>query len=315
MTNDHGGKPDGEFDGKTFVYVRTHPADDGSTPLAPGLPWWVSPDITIIRPGGIRGSEAGVGESDQVEVVVTNNGGIDAIDAHVEAFVADPSTAFTPAAATLVGSGFLTIPNYSQTPIVFPWTPMSSDAGHRCLLARVCLSMPFDCYANASVFDVPGDRHVAQRNIEVVKMEKKMLSFGFLVVNASQKGSAFLLRASEVRLGRNIEFVRRALGCSYAQFGEVAPAGFGLFLGKSMTPERQPGEGEEFPTGLLNQQLELPRRKSASLEMKPGERRHAVLTVARNPDIRPGDLRVVQVEQIDIKTRRSTGGLWIVIQH
>ncbi len=40
----------GEFDGKTFLYIRTNPADDGTEPLPSGLPCWISPDITIIQP-------------------------------------------------------------------------------------------------------------------------------------------------------------------------------------------------------------------------------------------------------------------------
>jgi hypothetical protein len=315
MNDEQGEKPGGEFDAKTFLYIRTHPADDGSTPLAAGLPGWLSPDITIIRPGGIRGSEGAVGEADQVEVIVTNNGGIDAVDAHVEAFVADPSTAFTPATATLVGSGFLTIPNYHQVAIAFPWTPTQADAGHRCLLARVCLSLPPDCYANPAIFDVRGDRHVAQRNINVVKIEKDTLSFGFLVVNALEKESAFLLRAAEVRVGRNADMVRRALGCPYAQFGQAALGGVGLTLGEQLPPTQEPGLEKDFPTGVLRRRLELPRTKTTRVELRGGERRYVVLTIARNPDIRRGDLNVVQVEQIDIETERTVGGLWLIVQH
>jgi hypothetical protein len=247
--------------------------------------------------------------------VVTNNGGIDAVDAYVEVFIADPSTAFTPATAMPVGSGFLTIPNYRQVPIIFPWTPTASEAGHRCLLARVCLSVPFDCYCNAAVFDVPGDRHVAQRNVNIVKMGEESLSFGFHVVNPLPIEGAFQLRTTEVRPRRKLELMRQAIGCGYAQIEQLSVAGFGLDIGKILPPNREAGQEKEFPTGRLVRSRSLPRQKNTSLEMKKGELRHAVLTVARNSDIRPGDLNIIQIEQIDNRTKQTVGGLWIVVQY
>lgn len=315
MSNEQGGKEEGEFDAKTFLYIRTHPADSGLVPLPAGLPFWLSPDITVIRPGGIRGSEGYVGEADQIEVVVTNGGGIDAVDAYVEAFTADPSTAFTPATAKPVGNGFVSITNHTQAAIAFPWTPTSAEAGHRCLLARVCLSFPPDCYVNPAIFDVVGDRHVAQRNVNVVQVKQDLLSFGFLVVNAVGHETTFLLRAGEVRVGRQVDLVRQAVGCMYAQFGAAPLAGVGLSLGEALPPIAQEGREQAFPTGVLRRPQDLGKRKSARLEMKRGELRYAVLTVARNPDIRRGDLNVVQVEQIDARTERTAGGLWLVVQH
>lgn len=315
MSNDNEGKPDGEFDNITRLNIRTHPADDGSEPLAAGLDFWLSPDISIIRPGGIRGSEGQVGEADQVEVIVTNRGGIDAVDAFVEAFLADPSTAFTPATASPVGNGFVTIPNHNAAAITFPWTPAASEAGHRCMLARVCLALPPDCYVTPVIFDVVGDRHVAQRNLNVVKVGGETLSFGFQVVNPMATGAAFILRTAEVRVGRKADVVRRALLSPYAQFGQAPLGGAGLALGKKMPPVKEPGEVKEFPTGVLRRQLEVPKTKTLRLEMGSEERYHAVLTIARNPAIRQGDLNVVQVQQIDAKTERIVGGLWLIVQH
>ena len=75
------------------------------------------------------------------------------------------------------------------------------------MLARVCLSFPPDCYVNPTVFDVIGDRHVAQRNIHVVQMAQQMelLSFGFRIVNALPRDAAFMVGAAEVIVERNVE--------------------------------------------------------------------------------------------------------------
>jgi hypothetical protein len=89
-------------------------------------PWWASPDISIIRPNVIRGTEAFVGEEEEVKVTVTNARGITARAAFVDAFVADPTTVITPATATIVGGGYLTIPGDNrQEAIRFTWIPTS----------------------------------------------------------------------------------------------------------------------------------------------------------------------------------------------
>ena len=315
MGNDHGEKPGDEFDNKTFLLIRTHPADVGTTPLSSGLQWWLSPDITIIRPGGVRGTEGKVGENDQVEVVVSNYGGIDAVDAYVEAFLADPSTAFTPATATPVGSGFLTVPNHNLSAIAFPWTPTAADAGHRCMLARVSLAMPFDSYTDPAVFDVVGDRHVAQRNLSVAKLDGKSLSFGFFVVNPAKQAGTFTLRVTEVRAARTADLIRGAVGCPYAQFGQSRLTSFGLSLGETLPLAGDAASRRSRPVGVLRKSVGVPKARSVRLALEANTQRRAVLTVARNPDIRRGDLNVLQVEQLDAATRRRVGGLWVVVQH
>jgi len=309
---------DHEFDGKTFLYIRTHPNDDGTEPLPAGLPFWISPDITVIQPGNVRGDEAVANETNQVEVVVTNAGGIDAVDAYVEAFVADPSTAFAPATATLIGGTFTTIPGYNTSTVTFNWIPLPADAGHRCLLARVCLTIPLDCYTDGSIFDVVGDRHVAQRNIHVVELAEKSLSFGFKIVNPLKEKGDFLVRAMEVRANREADLIRMALGCRLAQFAEVPLREVTLTIGETIVPREvsaEKGKPISQPLGVLPKAMTLKRSKSGRVEMKPGEIRYAVLTVTRNPDVRPGDISVVQVEQIDVRTKKVVGGLWLIVKN
>lgn len=319
MSN-HDKPGDGQFEGRTFLYIRTHPADDGTEPLPAGLPFWISPDITIIQqPSGVRGDEAIANQMNQVEVIVTNAGGINAVDAYVEAFVADPSTAFTPATATRIGGDFLAIPSYNTATITFPWTPLPAQAGHRCLLARVCLTIPPDCYVNSSIFDVVGDRHVAQRNIHVVNLTKggEKLSFGFRIVNPQRRRGEFLVRATELRIGKKADLVRAALRCRFAQFAEAPLKAVLLTVGEPVVPpDVSVPEGDlgVSPSGVLSRAVESKGNRSDRVKMNRGEVRHAVLTMIRNPIVRPGDIHVVQVEQIDTKTERVVGGLWLIAQ-
>ncbi len=314
MPNGEDHKPNGEFDNKTFLYIRTNPADSATAPRTAGLQWWLSPDITIIRPGGARGSEGAVGENDQVEVVVNNAGGIDAVDAYVDAYLADPSTAFTPATAQFVGGDYLTIPNHSLAAKAFPWTPTASDAGHRCMLARVTLAVPFDGYLNPAIFDAPGDRHVAQRNLSVLSLDGDSLSFGFHIVNPIGKKSEFLLRVAEVRPKRQVQQLRNAIGSRFVQFSEQRLGGLGVLIGEPVPPAQEPGTPPKYPLGVLKEPLKMTRTKSAKLALGREDRRHAVVTLARNPDTRPGDVNLIAVEQVDVRTERVVGGLWLAIQ-
>lgn len=314
MSNGEGKGKEGEFDGKTFLFIRTNPADDGSEPLPAGLPFWVSPDIAIIQPSGARGYEAVGGQVNQVEVVVTNGGGITAVDAYVEAFLADPSTVITPMTAAKVGDGYVTVGGYTTKAIAFPWQPLPTDSGHRCLLARVALFSPLDCYRDGSVFDVVGDRHVAQRNINVVAMEAKGFSFGFRIVNPLQKKSEFLVRAAEVRTRRAMEMTRRALGCGLAQFAEEPVGALSLVLSDIPVPKEAGPDEKPAPVGILDRNISIPKLsvKSMRVTLQGSESRYAVLSVRRNSAVRSGDLHVLQVEQVDVANKRIVGGLWVM---
>jgi hypothetical protein len=313
---------DGTFDGKTYLYIRTNPADTGVEPLAPGLDFWVSPDIIVIKPGGAMGDEAVADQENQLQVIVTNAGGLGATDAYVEAFYANPSTVMTPATATPVGAGFVSIPGYNTATISFPWTPPSSEAGHRCLFARVSLAIPFDSYANPTVFDVVGDRHVAQRNVHVLSMGKaKRISFAFVVLNASQKREQVLIRAEEVRAPAALQQLRGAMHCEAAAFAAHGLGTIGLTWGRervlhgderhialhaSLLPARAAG-------GVVAAKGRASTADNAALTLEPGEARQAVLHVSRGPDAAEGDLNAVRITQTDANGV-VRGGLTVVVR-
>jgi hypothetical protein len=314
----------GEYDPNTKLYIRTNPADDGSEPLPTALKHWKSPDITIIKPDGTRGTEAVANQLNQVEVMVTNGGGGMANNAFVDVFFADPSTAFTPATATSIGNGYVTLPGYSMGTLTLPWTPASADAGHRCLLARVSLLVPPDTYANGAIFDVRGDRHVAQRNIHVLVLasEQKSLSFSFALVNPLLEPMQMRVVAREVRDARTLANLGRSLGCDFAQFGETPLPAVKVDLGR----ERLEVPQLENPLDLIGQEFRLSRagpidltalekpRNSMTVNMEPGEVREAIVYIERNPDTRAGDLHAIEVIQYD-SHRQTVGGLTLIVQH
>ncbi len=312
MPDDH--NKDRPFEGRTFLLIRTHPLDDGTEPLAAGLPFWTSPDITIVKPDGTRGGEAVGGDTNQVEVVVTNKGGITAVDAYVDAFVADPSTVFTPATATPVGATFATIQGYSAAAVSFPWVPGPGTTGHRCLLARVSLVVPPDTYLNGAVFDVVGDRHVAQRNIHVVSLAgaQKSLSFAFLLANPLDRAADFAVQAREVKLGRGAGVLGRALGCALAPPQAPALKGVGLALDEASgddNPERDTQAATE-PFGVLKGRVPPTRQRAGRLVLAPDETRRAVVTFAGGE--RTGGANLLEIRQT-AGDGTIVGGLWIVV--
>ncbi|WP_248925969.1 hypothetical protein [Paenibacillus hamazuiensis] len=294
------------FDGRTYLFIRTNPSDTGMEPLPAGLPGWISPDIAILHPDGTRNGEANAGIEQKVEVYVNNLGGITATDAYVEVFVCNPSTVITPATATLIGSAFITVPGYGRESVQLSWIPQESEAGHRCLIARVCLPVPPDTFLDGSVFDVYGDRHVAQRNINIVKLNgESSKSFMFTIANPGKESGRFSISANWKKVAANDVPVQRAIGCGLVKFASV-PLG-------EVTVRLQPGRQQPLPTttpitgSLLGS-------GTATVSLNPQETAQASVNISVNPNAVPGELHLLEVSQWDLLQRKVIGGIWWVIQ-
>ena len=244
-------------------------------------------------------------------MAVTNKGGIPAIDAYVDAFVADPSTSFTPVTATPIGGTFVSVQGYSGASVSFPWVPGASEAGHRCLLARVSLVVPPDTYLNGAIFDVVGDRHIAQRNIHVVALSgaQKSLSFSFALVNPLGKDAEFALQAREVKLGRGADVVRAALGCAFTP-GAAAPL---AAVKLAVDDRREDAEGEvrdrASALGVLRRPREAGRSHRGRVPLGADETRTAVITLTRGGA--DTGVNLVEVRQTTADGA-VVGGLWLV---
>ena len=309
------GKEEGEFDGRTFLYIRDTGSDDGTAALAPGVPFWISPDIVPTPPGGSPGGPAQAGVVNDLRVSVTNAGGVTAHNAQLELFLADPSTAFTPATADPLANTSVTVPGYNVTDLSLPWNPTASQAGHKCLLARVSSVLTGDAVANPGVFDVPGDRHVAQRNVHVLPMiEAKKTGFSFLVTNPLLERTRFALKAAAPRVTKSLTQLARGTLCNLAQLGAVAVA-------VELTANQRAASDRlryELPLGATKLSARSFQHDQALLagrdtfELAPDEAVHCTLAFTRPKEARPGDVHLVQIAQTDSK-RRLVGGLWIAL--
>jgi len=309
---------DGRFEGRTFLLIRDDPVDTGVEPLPAALPGWLSPDIVVVKPDGTRGGEAIVGRQNGVEVTVHNRGGIDAVDAEVEAFVCGPSTGWTPTTAMSVGSGFLTIPAYTPAALLFPWTPGVALAGHNCLMARVRLLIPPDTYLNPLVFDVRGDRHVAQRNIEVLTEVAvdgaQAFGFRFLVADPTARGGRFVVRAHERALPRrDPQFWCRVNEPPRAPAGQPLEE-VAIDVRRMPTPyDIRLGDGNP-PLGVIHELDDTPFEPERELGLEPGEVQLGTVLIHR-PTPGDGGFSVVEIAIYEANSRVPSGGLWLLVEH
>jgi hypothetical protein len=248
----------------------------------------------VIKPDGTRGLEAVANQANQVEVTVNNSGGIDAVNAYVDVFFGNSATGFAPVTAAFIGGNYLTIPSYGKQAITFSWMPPPSYTGHGCLLARVRLIIPADTYVDPNIFDVRGDRHVTQRNIEVIAAPAFNLipPFPFNIVNPTQAVVDVQINIQEINDPKELSYLRASLGCGFAQFGETPLPFIGLSL----------ADRDNRPVPEI------------ALTLGPGEIRPAMIHLQRNLNTRTGDLHAVQITQTD-KAGQLQGGLTVIIQH
>lgn len=321
-----------EFENRTYLGIRTNPADDLSEPLPSQYKGWISPDIHVIQPSGSRASKAIAGSKNEVEVIVSNKGGIEAVDAKVDAFFADPSTAFTPATAAKIGSKYVTVPAHQREGVRFSWTPSTSEAGHRCLLSRVGLFAPPDTYQNPNKFEVRKDRHVAQKNIHVITVSEPMMAqFGFGVVNPRAEPMSFHVRARQIQDAQELKEIRKSIDCAFAQFGEAELQNVTLTLGdeealpSDFLPSDVADPGDMFDsdalpdrpvrlenTGEMRDVTVPDLENSFSVDLEPGAVRQATMQVEASREARPGELYAVEVTQTD-EEERPVGGLVLVL--
>ena len=297
----------------TFLVLRDDPTDDGTEPLDPALEQWNSPDLVVVRPNGDRGSVAAVLENDVVEVTVHNRGAADAVWAAVQAFVCVPTLGWTPALAYALGTEYVTVTSYDHATVSFPFVPPAWLAGHNCLMARVSLLAPLDSYVDATVFDVRGDRHVAQRNLHVLEfadaVEGGSMQFRFLVVNPGRTRRKFELRVTERRLDRR---TRKRLGALHLP--AVASARRPMKVDVSVhRPARpwSPRGGDGMPRlGLVRRRDDPGEPVGRQFALAPGEQLVGAATLRRSS---AKGLHLVEIAQVPVGRRTPTGGLTLAV--
>lgn len=202
-----------------------------SLEIRDGDPWWLSPDLWTVPGDNPEGSEGMpiAGEPCYVWARVTNNGTTLVNNATVRFYWANPSVGFDRTTANDIGISYVTLDTGETKDVLCltPWVPVFVNEGHECILAEAFQSA-LDPLPATTDFNVPTDRHVAQRNIAVALAIGGMFKLAFEVHNTERNARKFQLKAHQDKLGQ-IEPLTRHFGRHFKipyEEGKVGKFGF-----------------------------------------------------------------------------------------
>lgn len=164
--------------------------------IADGTPWYLSTDIWTVPndPEGAPGQPL-AGQPCYLWAHVQNGGSTRVENAMVRFYWANPSVGFDRTTANLVGSANVTLDPGAASDVLClaPWIPVFVNGGHECVLAEA-FHTTLDPLPASPAFDVPTDRHVAQRNLTVLAViEKSLFHLAFEIHNPARKETSFRL--------------------------------------------------------------------------------------------------------------------------
>jgi hypothetical protein len=167
--------------------------------ISDGSPWYLSPDIWVVAdPSDTNESTPIAGVPCYLMAKVHNNGSSGATNATVRFYWANPAIGVSRSTATLVGQAFVTLAanDVQDVLCLTPWVPEFLNEGHECVLAEAFHTG--DPLPASTDFNVPTDRHVAQRNLSVVLAIKKMFHMNFEMHNGQRTERNFAPRITQV---------------------------------------------------------------------------------------------------------------------
>jgi len=224
-----------------------------------GNPWYLSRDLWVVpgnNPQGAPGAPI-AGQANYLWALVRNTGRTPVQDATVRFYWANPAVGFDRTTANLVGTANVRLDAGQSEPVLClaAWTPSFVNGGHVCILAEV-FHQALDPLLPGPTFNVPTDRHVAQRNLSLVAAAKGAFRFAFEVHNPARVPRTF---AIDVRQGEleQVKPLLRTLGPDVAlpdRQGKISR------IGLVRTPDPTPEAIEAAPMAI------------EKLELRPGER-------------------------------------------
>lgn len=163
--------------------------------------WYLSPDVWVVaNPGDTVESQPIAGTPCYLMAKVRNNGTTGVTNATVKFYWGNPAIGVDRNTATLIGQSFVSLATGQVEDVLClaPWVPEYLNEGHECILAEAFhASDPLPATTN---FNVPTDRHVAQKNLSVVVAVKSMFHMNFEMHNGSRKKREFTVRAEQVKI-------------------------------------------------------------------------------------------------------------------
>jgi hypothetical protein len=167
------------FQLSTYIYIRSYDGDVGDRPIPGDICYWLSPDISFYRIQNqpLSLSEMRIGNDYVVEVKVINRSLMMSRAVIVELYLANPFIGQypfhpiwnSPQGAKYIGTNIFPMGGHSQNSTTFYYAPTPDTIGHRCLFARAFSLPTCDYSSDWQSFNPVTDRHVAQRNLDIVK--------------------------------------------------------------------------------------------------------------------------------------------------
>jgi hypothetical protein len=166
-------RPPRPFVDSSFLFIRSFDGDNGNRPFANKV-FWLSPDILaspVTSPAAYT-QKLLVGHSYNLRCRVRNRGDRGAPSAKVEFWLTDPSLGFDTRFAEHLTLGRVPtawVGAYETGEANTTWTVQPSQAGHKCLIARVFCFSPLELPVHDTWLDPTVDRHVGQLNLNIVQ--------------------------------------------------------------------------------------------------------------------------------------------------
>lgn len=196
-------RPPRRFKESSFLYVRSFDGDNGSRPFANQV-FWLSPDIQVSPITNLAAytRTLNAGESYNLRCHIRNRGDRVVPSAKVEFWLTDPTLGFDTRFAQhlslgRVPSAWVNPNNTGVVDFIYPVPP--TEAGHKCLFARVFSFSPLDVPVENTRLDPRIDRHIAQLNLNIVQQGQPFQFNWIQAPNAQQRIEFIPLAGNELR--------------------------------------------------------------------------------------------------------------------
>jgi hypothetical protein len=160
------------FNDSSFLYIRSFDGDIGVRPFG-NILFWNSPDISLTPVTGtapLTTNSINAGHSYRLQCELHNRGDVMVPYPKVEFFLTEPTLGFDVRVAKALGAtqmhGILSSDGNGSAEIIYD-VP-ANEAGHKCLFARTFSFAPLDLPIDVYMLDPRLDRHIAQKNLNIV---------------------------------------------------------------------------------------------------------------------------------------------------
>lgn len=159
----------------SFLYIRSHAGDLGIRPFNE-INFWNSPDLSLTATTGGNSSQTNsliAGGTYNINCQLHNRGDISVPFPKVEFFLSDPTLGFNAQFATYLGvcqMEDILLANGNGM-ANFSYQVPKEESGHKCLIARTFSFSPLDKSDDLNLLDPTTDRHIGQKNLNIVTHE------------------------------------------------------------------------------------------------------------------------------------------------